>query len=176
MPTLHEQYYGRPWKSRRNNPISSSDGGGYMSYSPPAAYRSPGVQQRSEQTHSGSFLDRSGYETGQSSPSVLRVRPGPSRGCSSDRKMSSLLQGGYPGLGRIFSRPRARRILEQCGVVKDILFWFAQGRCKVGSLAALPQATPTLFRPFWHIVPWPGTLLISDFILSPIRYSNFSLN
>jgi hypothetical protein len=26
MPTLHEQYYGRPWEPRRNNPISSSDG------------------------------------------------------------------------------------------------------------------------------------------------------
>ena len=34
--TLHdEQYYGRPWKSRRNNAISS-DGGGYMSDSPSA--------------------------------------------------------------------------------------------------------------------------------------------
>jgi hypothetical protein len=62
MPTLHEQYYGRPWKSRRNNPISS-DGGGYMSDSPPAAYhRSQSVEQRREQTHSGSFLDRPGYE------------------------------------------------------------------------------------------------------------------
>ena len=33
--TLHdEQYYGRPWKSRRNNAISSSDGGEYMPASP----------------------------------------------------------------------------------------------------------------------------------------------
>src|SRR5580698_1479029 len=46
MPTLHEQYYGRPWKSRRNNPISPSDGGGYMSDSHPATYRSQKAQQR----------------------------------------------------------------------------------------------------------------------------------
>ena len=64
--TLHdEQYYGRPWKSRRNNAISS-DGGGYMSDSPPAAYRAPqGIQRRREKTYSGSFLDRSGYEMDQ---------------------------------------------------------------------------------------------------------------
>ena len=65
MPTLHEQYYSRPRKSRRNNPISSPNGGGYMSDSPPAAYRSPQrVQQRREQTYSESFLGRSGYENG----------------------------------------------------------------------------------------------------------------
>ena len=100
MPTLHEQYYSRPWKSRRNNPISSSDGGGYMSDSPAAAYRSQRVQQRREQTHSGSFLDRSGYEADQPpSPSVVRARPGSlSRSnaaqgsSSSDRMTSSLLQ------------------------------------------------------------------------------------
>ena len=90
--TLHEQHSGPPWKSRRNNPISSSDGGGYMSDSPPAAYRPQRIQQRKEQTHSGSFLDRSGLETDQPSPSVVRSRLGPSDGCSSDRKMSSLLQ------------------------------------------------------------------------------------
>src|SRR6266852_4891610 len=99
MLTLHGQYYDRPWKPRRNNPISTSDGGGYMSDSPPAAYRSQKVQQRREQTHSGSFLDRSGYETDQPSLSVIRARPGPSNrsndapGSSfSDRKMSTLLQ------------------------------------------------------------------------------------
>jgi hypothetical protein len=93
ISTLHEQPSGRPWKSRRNsNRISSDDDGGYMSDSPPAAYRPQRVEQRREQTHSGSFLDRSGHETDQPSSSVVRSRPGPSDGCSSDRKMSSLLQ------------------------------------------------------------------------------------
>ena len=65
MPTLHEQCnVGSPWKSSQNNPISS-DGGGYMSDSPPAAYLSQRNQQRRYQTHSGSFLDRSEYETDQ---------------------------------------------------------------------------------------------------------------
>jgi hypothetical protein len=63
-----------------------------MSDSPPATYRPQRIQQRKEQTHSGSFLDRSGHETDQPSPSVVPSRLGPSDGCSSDRKMSSLLQ------------------------------------------------------------------------------------
>ncbi|KAI0278239.1 hypothetical protein BGY98DRAFT_1176707 [Russula aff. rugulosa BPL654] len=37
ISTLHEQHSGRPWKSRRNNPISSSNGGEYMSDLPPVA-------------------------------------------------------------------------------------------------------------------------------------------
>ena len=79
MPTLNEQHYGRPRKSRRNNPIFSPDGGGYLPDSPPAAYRSPQrVQQRREETYPESFLDRSGYEADQLSPSVLRGRPRPS--------------------------------------------------------------------------------------------------
>jgi hypothetical protein len=76
MPTWHEQYYGRLSKSSRNSPISSSsDGGGYMSDSPPSAYRSQRAQQRREQTHSGSLLVHSGYETDRPSPSVVRPRP-----------------------------------------------------------------------------------------------------
>jgi hypothetical protein len=88
---VQQSPFGSP-AARNSNQISSSDGGGYMSDSPPAAYRPQRIQQRREQTHSGSFLDRSGHETDQTSPSVVRSRLGPLDGCSSDRKMSSLLQ------------------------------------------------------------------------------------
>jgi hypothetical protein len=61
--------------------------------------RLPQVQQRREQTHSGSFLDRSGYDTDQPSPSAVRARSGLSSvsnaaqcSSSSDCKMSSQLQ------------------------------------------------------------------------------------
>ena len=77
ISTLHEQHSGRPWKSRRNNPISSSNGGEYTSDLPPVAYRPQRVQQQREQTHSGSFLDRSrhpGWFTALPQSLVARVK------------------------------------------------------------------------------------------------------
>ena len=99
--TLHdEQYYGRSCKSRLNNTISSSasDGGGYMPNSPPGSL-SFATDSPKPKGEIGLFLDRSGYETDQPSPSVVRAHPGPSSWsngaqCSSslDPKMSSLFQ------------------------------------------------------------------------------------
>jgi hypothetical protein len=170
MPTFHhEQYYGRPWKSRRNNPISSSDGGGYMSDSPPAAYRSQRVQQRREQTHSGSFLDRSGYETDpdQPSPSVVRARPGPSSGSnaaqglsSSDRKMSSLLQPPpTPMEGSQRMHDNVVSFLQD-KFMEDTLDWneFFRDRAHVGSLS-----NSALLRIYWFaqglLETWVGSRL-----------------
>jgi hypothetical protein len=174
MPTLrHEQYYGRPTrplKSRRNNPISSSDGGGgYMSDSPPATYRSQRVQQRREQSHSGSFLDRAGYETDQPSSSVvLRAPPGPSNGSNSaaqgssfsDRKMSSLLQpppAPMEGSQRIHDKVVS---FLQDKFMEDILDWneFSRDRAHIGSLSNM-----ALLRIYWfaqgRLETWVGSRL-----------------
>jgi hypothetical protein len=162
ISTLHEQPSGRPWKSRRNEPISSSDGGGYMSDSPPAAYRSQRVEQRREQTHSGSFLDQSGHETDQPSSSVVRSRPGPSDGCSSDRKMSSLLQpppAPMEGFQRMHDKVASflqdkfmedalewNEFSRDCGHVGSLgnaallrMYWFAQGRLETWVGSQLPK-------------------------------------
>ena len=169
MPTLHRQHYGRPWKSRRNNPFSSSDGAGYMSDSPPAAYRSQRVQQRREQIHSGSFLDRSGYhdETDQPSTSVVDARPGPSSesnaaqgSSSSDRKMSSLLQpppAPTEGSQRIHDKVAS---FLQDEFMEDTLDWneFSRDRAQVGSLS-----NAALLRIYWfaqrQLETWVGSRL-----------------
>jgi hypothetical protein len=164
MPTLREEYYGRPWKSRRNNPISSSDGGGHMSDSPPAAYRSQKVQQRREQTHPGSFLDRSGYEMDQPSPSVVRARPGPSSGPNaaqgSDRKMSSLLQPPpAPMEGSRRMDDKVASFLRD-KFMEDTLDWneFSRDRAHVGSLS-----NAALLRIYWfaqrRLETWVGSRL-----------------
>src|SRR6266852_9829040 len=152
MLTLHGQYYNRPWKHRRNNPISSS-GSGYLSDSPPAAYRSQKVQQRREQTHSGSFLDRSGYETDQPSLSVIRARPGPSNrsndaqgSSSSDRKMISLLQPPpAPMEASQRMHDKVASFLEN-RFMEDTLDWneFSRDCARVGSLSNV-----ALLRIYW---------------------------
>jgi hypothetical protein len=167
MPTSDEQYYGRPWKSRRNNPISSSDGGGYMSDSPPAAYLSQRVQQRREQTHSGSFLDRSGYETDQPPPSVVRARPRSSSrskaaqgSSSSDRTMSSLLQP--PPAPMEASQRMHDKVASflQNSFMEDTLDWneFSRDRAHVGSLS-----NAALLRIYWFVQgrleTWVGSRL-----------------
>ena len=172
MPTLHEQYYSRPRKSRRNNPISSPDGGGYMSDSPPAAYRSPQrVQQRREQTYSESFLarDRSGYETDQPSPPVVRGRPRPSiasgsngaqGSSSSGRKMSSLLQPPpAPMEGPQRMHDKVVSFLQD-KFMEDCLDWneFSRDRAHVGSLSNV-----ALLRIYWfaqkRLDTWVGSRL-----------------
>ena len=166
MPTLRKQSYGRPWKSRRNNPISS-DGGGYMSDSPPAAYRSRRIQQRREQTHSGSFLDRSGYETDQPSQSIVRARPGPSnlsnaaRGSSSsDRTMSLLLQPPLaPTEGSQRMHDKVASFLRD-EFMEDTQDWneFCRDRARVGSLS-----NAALLRIYWfaqrRLETWVGSRL-----------------
>jgi len=162
IPTFHKQYHGRLWKSRRNNPNSSSDGGGYMSDSPPASYRSRRAQRRGEKTHSGSFLDRSGYETDQPSPSVAGVRPGPSSGSNADRKMSSSLrpppapmEGSHRKNDKVasflqdqfmentldwsvFFRDRAHiESVSNAALLR--VYWFAQGRLETWVGSRLPK-------------------------------------
>jgi hypothetical protein len=154
ISTLHEQHSGRPWKSRRNsNRISSSEGGGYMSDSPPAAYRPQRIQQRREQTHSGSFLDRSGHETDQPSPSVVRSRLGP----SDDRKMSSLLQPPpAPMEGSQCMHGKVASFLQD-KFMEDALEWneFSRDCAHVGSLSSA-----ALLRIYWfaqgRLETWVG--------------------
>ena len=162
------QYCGRPRKSRRNNPISSSDGG-QMSDSPPVAYRSQRVQKRREQTHSGSFLDRrSGYETDQPSPSVVvRARPGPSSGSnaaqgssSSERKMSSLLQPPPAPMETSQRMHDKVALFLRDTFMEDNLDWneFCRDRAHVGTLSNV-----TLLRIYWfaqgRLDIWVGSRL-----------------
>jgi hypothetical protein len=162
MPSSHE-HYDRPWKSRRSNPISSFDGG-YMSDSPPTAYRSQRVQRR-DQTHPGSRLDRSGYETDQPLPSV-RARL--SRGMTaaqeqhqgSDRRTSSLLQP--PPTPVEDSRRMHDKVVSflQDNFMEDTLHWneFARDRVHVGSLS-----NAALLRVYWfaqgRLDTWVGSRL-----------------
>ena len=173
MSTLHEQHYGRSQKSRWNKPISSPDGGGYMSDSPPAAYRSPQrVQQRREQTYSESFLYRSGYETDQPSPSVVRGRPRssiasgsngtqPEGSSSSDRKMSSLLQPPPAPMEGDPQRMHDKVVsFLQDKFLEDCLHWneFSRDRAYVGSLSNV-----ALLRIYWfaqgRLDTWVGSRL-----------------
>lgn len=129
MPTLHEQYHGPP----RNNPISS--GGEKISDSPPAACRSRRDQQGREQTYSGSFFDRSGDDTDQPSPSVVRAHPGPSSGCSSRRKMISLQPPPAPIESSQCVDDKVASFLQD-KFMEDTLDWneFSRDRARVGSL------------------------------------------
>jgi len=140
-----------------------------MSDSPPATYRSQRVQQRREQTHSGSFLDRSGYETDpdQPSPSVARARPGPSSGSntaqgssSSDRKMSSLLQPPpTPMEGPQRKHDNVVSFLQD-KFMEDTLDWneFSRDCAHVGSLS-----NAALLRIYWFaqglLEIWVGSRL-----------------
>lgn len=156
IPTIYGQYCDRPRKSRRNNPISSDDDG-HMSDSPLAANRSQRVHQRREQTHSGSFLDRSGYETDQPSPSVVvRARPGSS---FSDRKMSSLLQPPPAPENSQRMHDKVASFLRDI-FMEDALDWneFCRDRAHVGSLSNV-----TLLRIYWfaqgRLDIWVGSRL-----------------
>ena len=157
---MHEQHFGRPWKSRRNNPISSSDGGGYMSDSSPAAYRPQRVQQRREQSHSGPFLDRSEHETDQPSPSVVRSRPEPLDGCSSYRKMSSLLQPPPAPMESSQCMHDRMASFLQVRFMEDVLEWneFFRDRAQIGSLS-----NAALLRVYWfaqgRLETWVGSRL-----------------
>ena len=159
ISTLYEQHSGRPWKSRQNsNRVSSSDGGGYVSDSPPAAYRPRTVEQRREKTYSGSFLDRPGHETDQPSPSVVRSRPAPSDGCSPDRKMSSLLQTPpAPMEGSQRTHDKVVSFLQD-KLMKNALKWneFSRDCGHVGSLS-----NAALFRMYWFaqglLETWVGS-------------------
>lgn len=165
-PAAHEQRRdsGRPWKSRRNNPISSDDrgGGGYMSDSPPATYSSQRVQQRREETRSASFLDRSEHESEQpsTSVSVVRARLGLSSGCSSDRKMTSLLQlPPAPMGGSRHIHDKVASFLRD-KFMEDTLDWneFSRDRAYVGSLS-----NAALLRIYWFVQErletWVGSRL-----------------
>jgi hypothetical protein len=128
------------------NTISSSDGGGYMSDSPPADFRSQRVLRQREQTHSGSFLYQSGYETNQLSPSVVHARHRLSNGCSSDRKLSSLLQPPpTPMEDSQRIHDKVASFLEDM-FMKDTLDWneFSRDRTHVGSLS-----NAALLRIYW---------------------------
>ena len=165
MPTSHEQCHSRPRKSRRSNPISPPDGG-YMSDSPPVVYRSQRAQQRRDQTHSGSRLDRSGYETDQLSPSVARARPSSGStaaaqcSSSSDRGMSSLLQPPpTPAEGSQRMHDKVVSFLQD-KFVEDTLDWneFTRDRAHVGSLS-----NAVLLRKYWfaqgRLDTWVGSRL-----------------
>ena len=131
-----------------------------MSDSPPAAYRPQRVEQRREQTHSGSFLDRSGHETNQPSPSVARSRPEPSVGCSSNRKMSSLLQplpAPMEGSQRMHDKVTS---FFQDKFMEEALEWneFSRDFAHVGSLS-----NAALLRIYWfakgRLETWVGSQL-----------------
>jgi len=131
-----------------------------MSDSPPAAYRSQRmVHLRREQTHSGSFLDHSGYETDQPSPSVVRSRPGPSSGSNAGR-MSSLLQPPPATIeGSRHMHDKAVSFLRD-KFMEDALDWneFSRDRAQVGSLSNV-----ALLRIYWfaqgRLESWVGSRL-----------------
>ena len=133
-----------------------------MSDSPPAAYRLQSVQQRREKIHSGSFLDRSGYETDEPSPSLVRARPGPSSGCSSDRKMSSLLKLPPAPMeaGSRYMQDKVTLFLQNKFMEEDTLEWneFSRDRAHVGSLSSV-----MLLRAYWfaqgQLETWVGSRL-----------------
>jgi hypothetical protein len=167
MPTSHEQYHSRPRKSRRSNPISPPVGG-YVSDSPPAVHRSQRAQQqqRRDQTHSGSRLDRLGYETDQPSSSVGRARlsSGSTAAAqcsgSSDRGMSSLLQPPpTPVEGSQRMHDKVVSFLQD-KFVEDTQDWneFTRDRAHVGSLS-----NAVLLRKYWfaqgRLDTWVGSRL-----------------
>jgi hypothetical protein len=117
------------------------------------------VQQRREQTHSGSFLDRSGHETDQPLSSVVRSRLGPSDGCSSDRKMSSLLQPPPAMEGSQRMHDKVASFLQD-KFMEDALEWneFSRDCAHVGSLS-----NAALLRIYWfaqgRLETWVGSRL-----------------
>jgi hypothetical protein len=162
LATSHD-HYGRASKSRRNNPISSFDGG-YLSDSPPAAHRSQRDRRR-EKAHPGSRLDRSGYETDQPLPSVRARKPSgmtTAQG-SSDRgsgRTSSLLQPPpIPMEGPQRIHDKAVSFLRD-GFMEDSVHWneFTRDRAQVGSLSNV-----ALLRIYWfahgRVEAWVGSRL-----------------
>ena len=160
LSTSHD-HYGRVSKSRRNNPISSFDGG-YMSDSPPAAHRSQ-KDRRREKAHPGSRLDRSGYETDQPLPSVRARQPSgmtTAQGSSDRGRTSSLLQPPpIPMEGPQRIHDKAVSFLQD-GFMEDSVHWneFARDRTQVGSLSNV-----ALLRIYWfahgRVEAWVGSRL-----------------
>jgi hypothetical protein len=130
-----------------------------MSDSPPAAYRSQRGQQGREQTYSGSFLDRSGYDTDQPSPSAVLARPGPSSGGSSGRKVISLQPPPTPMEGSQRMHDKVASFLQD-RFMEDTLDWneFSRDRAHVGSLNNV-----VLLRVYWfaqkRLDTWVGSRL-----------------
>ena len=169
-PTSHD-HHGRTWKSKRNNPVSSFDGG-YMSDSPPAAHRSQRDRRR-DKAHSGSRLDRSGYETDQPLPSARARQPSgmmmvtavaqeQDHGGSSDRRMmSSLLQPPPIPIVEAPQRMHDKAVsFLRDGFMEDSVHWneFARDRAHVGSLSNV-----ALLRVYWfahgRVEAWVGSRL-----------------
>ena len=152
-------------KSRRGNLMSSFDGG-YMSDSPPAAYRSQRVKLR-DQTLSGSRMDRSGYETDQPLPTAGRthlssrmIAAQEQYQGSSDRRMSSLLQP--PPTPIEVSQRMHDKVISflKDDFMEDTVHWneFARDRAHVGSLSNV-----ALLRIYWfaqgRLDTWVGSRL-----------------
>ena len=111
-------------------------------------------------THSASLLESSGYETDQCSPSVARVRPGPSGRSDADRKMSSLLQPPpAPMEGSQRKHDKVASFLQDT-FMEDTLDWieFSRGRAHVGSLS-----NAALLSAYWfaqgRLETWVGSRL-----------------
>ncbi|KAI9456607.1 hypothetical protein F5148DRAFT_366913 [Russula earlei] len=92
------EHYARPWKSKRADPISNPDCGGYMSDSPPTPHRRLRAQRRDPiASTSTPSSHHTGYETDQPFSSVpLRLSSGKMTAQEqyqgSDRELSLLLQ------------------------------------------------------------------------------------
>ena len=157
--------YTRPWKSRRSDPTLSFDGG-YVSDSPPAAYRGQRAQRR-DQIVSGSRAHVSGYETDQPTTSVRsRLSSGamaasPDQRQGSDRRVSSLLQPpptpAVEGSQRMHDKVVA---FLQESFMEDASHWneFTRDRSQVGSLS-----NAALLRIYWfaqdRLDTWVGSRL-----------------
>jgi hypothetical protein len=142
----------RPRKSRRSNPpITSFDGGGYMSDSPPMTTLRV---QRKDQIASGSRLHSSaGYETDQPLPSVrpsggeTMVVAQEQRHGGSDRRIRSLLQPPPTPSESAAQRMRDKVIsFLQDDFMQDASKWneFTRDRTQIGSLSNV-----MLLRIFW---------------------------
>ena len=161
--TPHE-HHTRPWKSRRSDPISPFDGG-YMSDSPPVAYRGHKRAHRKGQVASGSHMYHSGYETDQPLPSVrARVSSGimaaPEQHQGSDRRVSSLLQPPptcMEGSQRMYDKVVS---FLRDNFMEDASHWneFTRDRAHVGSLSNV-----ALLRVYWfaqeRLNNWIGSRL-----------------
>lgn len=147
-PTPHE-HYPRPRKSRRSEPITPFDGG-YMSDSPPAAYRGQRVQ-RKEQIASGSRSHNAGYETDQPLSSVGARSSGGSNAAqeyhhSSDRRIrSTLLAPPAPLESAQRMHDKVISFLQD-SFMQDASSWneFSRDRAHVGSLSNV-----MLLRIYW---------------------------
>ena len=158
--------YTRPRKARRSEPTSSFDHGGYVSDSPPAAYRGQRAQ-RKDQIVSGSRMHVSGYETDQPTPSMRsRLSSGVVMAAqeqqhqSSDRRVSSLLQPPpAPVEGSQRTHDKVVAFLQE-KFMEGPSHWneFARDRSQVGSLS-----NAALLRIYWfaqdRMDAWVGSRL-----------------